>query len=434
MLTDVLLSLPYALLLCWILLRSPLLTGSSLRPWEALSFLGIKWAAGIFLALLYTYYYTDRSTGDIFRFYDDGLILKQIFFDNPADFLRIMTGIGDGSADFRARYFDQMNTWIKPYGGYYFNDNRTMVRLNALLAFVSFNNYQVHSVIVTFLSFLGLLLLYRSFESYCKPANQMLLKAGVFLTPSVLLWTSGVLKESLLMFALGVHVHAWLSILKKPCAGNTSLFLVSTWLLCLVKLYFLAAVVPAYMAHFLATKFFQRKTLSFVAIWGSMALLAIAFSYLVGFDLLASIARKQRDFVNHGIMTDAGSLVPIPSADGGVISFIASAASGLFNLFLRPLPWNINTLLLVPPFLENVCVLLVFLIAVFTWKAPPQARLQVFFLVAICMPVMVLIGLTTPIIGAFVRYKAPALVLFLIALVLAMDLSKIKLLLSRNER
>jgi len=46
------------------------------------------------LQALFTYYYTDRSTADIYRFFDDGLILRDVLFTNPSHFLRILFGSG----------------------------------------------------------------------------------------------------------------------------------------------------------------------------------------------------------------------------------------------------------------------------------------------------------------------------------------------------
>ena len=52
----------------------------------------VKLLAGFLLYLIYTRYYTDRATADIFRYFDDAEIMYQSLFDKPYDFFRMLTG------------------------------------------------------------------------------------------------------------------------------------------------------------------------------------------------------------------------------------------------------------------------------------------------------------------------------------------------------
>ena len=49
----------------------------------------IHLVAGILLYIIYTEYYQERYTSDIFKFYDDSLVLYNLFFENTADFFKI---------------------------------------------------------------------------------------------------------------------------------------------------------------------------------------------------------------------------------------------------------------------------------------------------------------------------------------------------------
>ena len=46
--------------------------------------------AGYILYIMYSQYYTERYTADIFKYYDDSLVLYNTFFSNPLDFFKII--------------------------------------------------------------------------------------------------------------------------------------------------------------------------------------------------------------------------------------------------------------------------------------------------------------------------------------------------------
>ena len=99
-----------------------------------------------------------------------------------------------------------MNFWSRSYNFGLINDNQTIIRFNALIQFFSFGNYQIHNILFNLLSFTGLLAIWKFFKTKFEVKKWMLL-LSLFLFPTVLLWTSGVLKESILIFALGFFLY-----------------------------------------------------------------------------------------------------------------------------------------------------------------------------------------------------------------------------------
>ena len=76
------------------------------------------------LQWIYTYHFTDRSTADIYRFFDDGIILNALAFEDPALFFKIIFGLNGGME--AQAVFEQMNSWIKPFDSGFYNDNHIM--------------------------------------------------------------------------------------------------------------------------------------------------------------------------------------------------------------------------------------------------------------------------------------------------------------------
>src|SRR3972149_39043 len=55
----------------------------------------LKIASGLGLWWIYTYYYTDRSTADIYKYFDDSKIIFGSLKNSVTDFFNLILGTGD---------------------------------------------------------------------------------------------------------------------------------------------------------------------------------------------------------------------------------------------------------------------------------------------------------------------------------------------------
>ena len=124
----------------------------------------VKWFQGVFvlkvlsgflLYLIYTYYYTDRSTSDIWKYYDDGMVMFSALREQPLGYLKMLIGIGNDGPHFE-KYYDRMNHWYRPFSSSIANDTHTIIRFNAFMRLFSLGHYNVHSVVANFLGLVGL--------------------------------------------------------------------------------------------------------------------------------------------------------------------------------------------------------------------------------------------------------------------------------------
>ena len=97
----------------------------------------LKVAAGIALWAIYTFYYTDRSTADIYKYFDDSKVLFDALNEKPVDFLKMLFGIANDSPYFDAHYYTVMNHWYKEFESNLFNDAHTVIRFNAFVRLFS---------------------------------------------------------------------------------------------------------------------------------------------------------------------------------------------------------------------------------------------------------------------------------------------------------
>ncbi|HWB64941.1 MAG TPA: hypothetical protein VG603_15595, partial [Chitinophagales bacterium] len=153
-------------------------------------------AAGVALTLIYTYYYTDRSKADIYRFFNDGRIISSVLFTNPVAWLKIITGIGYHDPD-AWQYLARTLHFSHPEGDLV-TSYSFFIRLVSVLNLLSFNNIFIDTLLLNFIAFTGLVLLYKAFQHYFADLPVALF-IGVFLLPSVVFWGSGLLKEALVL-------------------------------------------------------------------------------------------------------------------------------------------------------------------------------------------------------------------------------------------
>ena len=82
----------------------------------------LKVLAGVGLVLIYEKYYNDRSTADIFKYFDDSKLMHEVLMQSPKDYIKMLSGIGDDTRYFKEKYYDHFEWWYRPYESSVYND------------------------------------------------------------------------------------------------------------------------------------------------------------------------------------------------------------------------------------------------------------------------------------------------------------------------
>lgn len=262
----------------------------------------VKIILGNILGYIYQYYY--QTGGDTFVFLQDGSIMYQALFTHPAHYFQMLFCI-NSSADYLQPYYNNMSLWHDKYNDL-FNDNHVFIRLNALIRIFSFGYYKVHIVFICFLSMLGLTAIYKTFIPYLENKKKELLVA-VFLVPSVLFWSSGVTKEGLLFFGLGLFMYFFHKLIyeKFSFAAILGTFL-TLLLLVFLKVYVLIALLPSLLAiSWIAKTGNKLVGIKYLTVYVVCLLLGISISFVFpNYNPMKMIANTQREFTD---MTRGGT-------------------------------------------------------------------------------------------------------------------------------
>ncbi len=397
----------------------------------------IKVLAGICLGLIYTYYYTDRLTADTFKFFDDSKIMFDAIYSEPTNFLRMITGIQGGSVHLD-KYYNTMTNWYDTFSP--FNDNRTMIRFNALVRFFSMGYYNVHVVFICFLALTGLVGIVKVFANEFRHLT-LEFYLILLLLPSVLFWGSGLLKDSLVFFSFGITLTVFYRFLS---AGRLTvlpalLLILSMAFLMVSKFQVFMLVPPLMAAWFVSARFNVKPWLSFPGF--------VIFYYGVllvsgggGSDnnLLVLLVEKQTAFFRLAEAANAGSVIKIPVLEPTLISLLSNIPSAFVNTLLRPNITDTSPVLTLVSGIENSLILIFGIICLLKFNNRAlSGKIVPWFCLFYTLTYFTLIGLLTPILGAMVRYKAqalPFLVIMFVILSTSGDKSILSQLLSKFKR
>lgn len=419
--------------LLYLIFRLDFFRLAELPRWAAPALFLTKVLFGFALWAVYTFYYTERINSDIYKFYDDAHYIHQAYSENKTAFIGLMTGSEDSSL---AVYISRMKNWERNFNkAVPFNENRFMIRLNALMMFISGENIHVHTILFCFLSFIGCILLLKLFQHFAEVGKKRWMLITV-LFPSFLFWTSGGLKESLIILGLGLMLYGFLLIRQRGFVA-VALLISGLLILLMTKYFLLICMLPALLAYHIYANSKSAKTVILkyagVIVFTLIVLQLIApLSRKINFARI--ISKKQTFAIAEAKYMKAGSYSAVPVVDSTIVSVISQLPIGLWNSLMKPYLWQSRNPMMLLSAAENVVVLLMMILAIIyrDRKKTYDYNILLFIITSVALYFSI-IGIMTPVLGNLVRYKVVLSPLLIFALIYVMDVSRLPFL-SRNEK
>jgi hypothetical protein len=406
---PVFLATGYAVLCLWFILRHRFFRIKDVPPWHMAGFFVVKVLTGFLLAWIYTHWYTDRVAADTFKYFDDSEKIFPLWTTDRKLFFEFLLGTSHYSPEY-LEFSNTLNTWWNKYAIY--NDGRTMVRINTLLRFISMGYYPVHSILFCFITFCGLTAFCHALLPWLNKYRKVLIYL-LFLFPSLTFWSSGLMKDGIILAGTGGTLLMMSLYLQKKIQrvrfwAGLLFFLLLTFF---SKLHIFFVLIPCLTAMLFYRQKNQQPWLPYLlAVIFCGSLVVVLPVFIPSADLLAFMADKQAENIRMAVTVKAGSYFEIPRLDGTILNFIACLPTGLFNALLRPLPHEINSPLMLLATTENM-IIAISLVVVVVKNFPSIAQQPALFWFSVSFVLILLsvIGMMTPVSGAIVRYKIQAL-------------------------
>lgn len=410
------------------IVRFPLFSKSNLKTSVLLGVFYLKVLSGIAITIIYTYYYKDRSTSDIYKYFDDAKIICSAIKDQPKVYLELVFGLNENSPE-HIKYTSQMRNWssldenwlnyTKTKDTNFFNSNRIVTRINAVLIPISNGNIFIHVLFFSFLSFIGLFYLYKQISVQFKE-NNLLIFIIVFLLPSTLLWCSGTLKDTLVLSFVNIFIYRLFKIEEQRINIIGLLFLtLLIYLIVLTKYYVAIALIPVLLG-FTFKRFFQTTTLnSYLIVTCALLIITFTIPFISTFDVWQILIDKREESLKTAIWAEANHQIFYNTISNDIGEIFYNIPLSIFNAVFRPFIWEAGN----SPFIlisgaENGLIALFLIYCLFKIDIKKlNNELLLFFLLFSIFSAFI-IGFTTPVTGGLVRYKTIFIIYLLLTFIL----------------
>lgn len=358
----------------------------------------LKLTSGVMLGLLYTYHYKEADT---FVFFQDSVLLSKLARSNFGEYLNFLWS-GDESYVVWAKLSTHQSRAL------------FMAKVISLVNLLTVDNYWITSVYFSLLIFFCSWRLVTTLIQYF-PEQRIAAIVSFLFVPSVVFWSSGIMKESIALACVFFLVHVFISfwMQREITIVDVVLSILFLWVLWQVKYYYLAVFVPVVCTS-LVVKFalplIKVKKIGYeVGLW---FIIFFLFLYLISlsrfnfhFTNLAQVIVENHDTFLRYSRPDAvihfNNLRPTTS------SLLMNAPWALFSGFFRPFIWEVNNVFQVVFAIENFIILILFMGGFKYYKHVVQSSNRLLCLAALVYAFLlcIFVTLSTPNFGSLSRYR-----------------------------
>lgn len=372
--------------------------------WPAL---GVKLLAGIAVGLIYTYYY---DTGDTFAFFNDGVVLADFA---RTDFINYIGFLWSSDASYTV--WHDLN-FLQSRAVY-------MAKVVSLVCLVSHNNYWITSLYFSFASFISAWLLV---EEIVRRKATLAYPAAIALLffPSIALWSSGLIKESLAMacvyFLAFVVLKGWFY--NKLRVVHWIFLPLAIWVGWKLKYYFLVVFGPVALAGFAVQLWYRYRPQSLplygVIIWMVVVATPVLLvgHWLPNFHPSRFLDVVLSNYEEFRAISDPADIINYHELHATLGSVLHNAPWALFSGFFRKLPWEADTLFQFLSAIENTVLLVLSGAALMNVKKMITSpdRILLFSILTYCVLLCLFLALSTPNFGTLSRYRVGFLPFYLV--------------------
>ena len=391
--------------------------------------LNAKIFGGIGFLLLSLYYW---KGGDTFTYYDSAHQFSKFLTEDPEQGLKILL-LNSETINWFA--YDFANGYHKFLGA---ADTFTAMKITAIINLLSCRSYVTTTILFSFLSFLGT---WNMYYVFCKvyPNLKKELLWSIFFIPSVILWGSGILKDTITMAAIGWVLYSFINIiiLKRKRALSFLLIIVSTLFIALLKPYILYVLYPALfiwvqsnLKEIITSKLIRNLIAPFIAImlvFSSYFLLQKLSENAGKYDV-NKLEKTLEGFQSwHTTISESHdqSGYTLGEMDFSPMGISKKIPAAIGVTFFRPYVWEIRNASTMLGALEALVLTITSLWLLLTMRMKLfriiYRNKDILFLIIFSLVFGFIVGISSYNFGALSRYKMPAQMFFVVAIVLIFD-------------
>ncbi len=357
----------------------------------------LKLVSGLLLGYLYLSYYDDL--GDTLVFFKKANQLVNLAYSEPIGYIEYVLNSDISIIDIgllgqpRALFF---------------------VKITSFFSLITRQSYWMTSLYFSFFSFVAIW--YSVRVLIAKYTYQEAIVFSFFFPPSVVFWSSGVIKESVALGAITLFVAATLKLIEnKGDFKNLIILLFSAVVLWKIKYYYAAVLFMVTTAYVLTTLAIQQ--------WAYLkkGRVRITFFYLlICFFLLAAVTLLHPNFQlgrftsvvvdNYNqfeSISQKGDFIEYDGLTKDWTSIIYHSPKALFSGLFRPYIWESSDVLKLLYSFENAffLILTIYVFFCFPRKISEKDYLGILSILIFSVILIIFLSLSAPNFGTLIRYK-----------------------------
>lgn len=387
---------------------------------------------GLAFGFLIVYYY---GGGDSLGYYKASLEFSHLLFKDPIKALDLFFTNGD--------YIDLAGTTFNPWAYEFINGEEIffLVKITTLLNILALHSYGSTTVLFASISFLGL---WFAFSNFCKiyPRYKKHLFISFFMLPSIMLWGSGILKDTVTLGCIGWLIYSFsnIFIFKRKILLSIIITIVAIFMIKTLKPYILYILLPSLLiwGQTNLKNLIKGSFIRIILIPSIVLTISIGTFYALqgissgaGRYDINNLERTLEGFQSwHGYLAETRdqSGYTLGEIEFTPIGYLKSAPAAFNVTFFRPYIWEIRNVATLMGALESLFVFLFFmyLILKFRWqffKIIFQNK-DILFMMIFSILFGISVGISSYNFGALSRYKMPAQLLFVTALFLIYNIAR----------
>lgn len=451
------------------------LSVSTLNPWTFPIAFALKTGMAFCFLFVYTEILGQGTLSeDAGVFMRESRVLHNVFWASPSAYFKFLTGIGETQPLIES-YLENTTHWDVGAQSL-INDNKNILRVHSLLHFISFNSAVIHAFFCCLIGLIGVKQLYIAIQPMVKVRKEIVFWS-LLLLPSLFFWTSSILKEPFMLLGLGLFFRGLFMDEKMRkrvfflTVGGALLLGFKPYVLFMLipaAMFFgIARLLPKYkIAGSLgiialittigfisfagirdkAIRTISRKQFDFVQVGrGGLHVYADSVFYYFTPDQMGALYRDAdtvwlkhdidakvlklgeisdpipihlkadgTKWINYFENNQSRGFIPVTPIKNSYVQLVKNIPEALYHALIRPLPNDPGGGLNTVAFIETLLLFGSLVWAITRRKQlSEQDRIRLVGLIIFAVLLSLIIGWTTPVLGAIARYRIPVYIALL---------------------
>lgn len=373
----------------------------------------LKILGAIFVGLIYNYYY---DGGDTMNYWGQAVMMNASSQESLLSWFKLVTGLGDP-------YDPDLYPYASGIVWYRDPAEHTVSAIAAVIGMFTLTTYLPTAVIFGALSFTGTWKMFIVFTKLYPRLKKQFAIAFLFI-PSVFVWGSGIMKDTLTLCCIGWLVHFFYKIFyeNRKIVTNSILAFIVLYITYKVKSYIAIAFLPAALLWGVGLLSYKIRNARLIVVMRYfLYACCLGGMVLVGGRLKAEYVES---FVSQSVTTSSylyrvsqetdGSGYTLGDMDPTLLGMIEKAPSGINVTLFRPYPWEARKPIVMVSALEAL-FFLGFTIAVIFRNNPLRVIYRIMgdetlqFCLIFTLIFAFAVGISTSNFGSLSRYKIPCM-------------------------